>query len=689
MARIIIILFFIINAEFVFAQYPNISPIPLQQEFCNTKNTYLTNIDFYETYWQKQELEFWEKGLILNDSLLYLQKIANRLNKQENKSLPSLNFKIYLLKSTRPEVFSFPNGNIYLSVGCVLNLKNEQELLFLIIKEISKNIISSNKNNFLEKDSLEKRAGKYSKLIHQEGLLIQKKIEKDLSLTEDSLAISILKTNNLLYPQKIKGFLLRCPYPNLPPFDEPINFSIFDSKEYKNFHKFKNYSPQKNEINPNYNDDFLASYNSGKRINYLNQFLFTANENIRSSVCDNCFETLRKEAFKLNISLLMNQNQYKEALYFLMSDKIITQKNKLKIGVCIHNIAIEKRDKNVNDKFYLSGVGKVNYWLNKSTPYEIALLNLNYQFKSLLNNPNSIECDYLFTNSLNEFTKFYPDSIKINNIAFYKYSNLEENIELLRQNIEITSIQSNNPKVVFYELLQDELFFEKASTFLIDWKNRRLSYKPKQKIELNLKPEDLNFEGKTNYSIVNLNYLSSDFNFKVMPKLSCENYNILKSIIDNFSSEFQNELYCSQTLDTSKLEINSWQNQLYWVNDFYKKNKLNFNSEFISYPISQLEDAKKWNTKYLLYTTNQIIEVEKSKLEIALASVGSLVSIFWPITIPYLIKKQNRSKYSFCIYDVMSKKVVYKNEVSIEKKITGDILKQTFYQDLDRIKEKL
>ena len=69
MARIIIILFFIVYAEFLFGQYPDIPFIPLQQEFCDTQNRYITNDDLYENYWQNEELTLWERGLILNDYL--------------------------------------------------------------------------------------------------------------------------------------------------------------------------------------------------------------------------------------------------------------------------------------------------------------------------------------------------------------------------------------------------------------------------------------------------------------------------------------------------------------------------------------------------------------------------------------------------------------------------------------------
>lgn len=689
MARIIIILFFIVYAEFLFGQYPDIPFIPLQQEFCDTQNRYITNDDLYENYWQNEELTLWERGLILNDSLLYLQKVANRFSNGLKRTLTTQNFKIFLLKSTKPEVFSFPNGNIYLSVGWVLNLKNEQELMFLISKEIAKNILSSNENIFFEKDSIEKRIGKYTGLNYQERLITLKKLEKDFSLLEDSLAISLLKIQNLFYSKQIREFLLRCPYPNLPTNDESLNFSIFDSRSYQISNKFKSYTSQKNFIDNNYNDDFLESYNSEKRINYLKEFLSSSEEINKQQICENCFNALRNEVYSLNISLLMDQKKFKEALYFLMTDKNLSQKSKIKIGVCIHNIAVEKRVINVNDAFNLNGMKKINFWLKNSSPYEVAIINLNYQFLLLSQNPNSTECNYLFTNSLNELTKFYSDSIRINNIPFYKYNNLEENIDLLKKNAETVSISPENPKAIFYDLLQEELFFEKISTFLIDWKSRRLSYKPMQKIELGLKIEELNFDGKTNYSIVNLNYLGSGFNYEVLSNFSCKNYNILKSTIDIDSFRVKNNFYSSQTTDTSKVGVNAWQSQIYWVNDFYNKNYVNPNSGFISYPISQLENANKWQTKYLLYVTNQTIEVEKSKFQIAVAGVGSLVSIFWPLTVPYLIKKQSRSKYSFCLYDVWSQKLVYKNEVSIEKKITQDILKQTFYQDLKNIQEKL
>ncbi|MCA6362738.1 MAG: hypothetical protein IM638_06845 [Bacteroidetes bacterium] len=159
----------------------------------------------------------------LGDSVsLLCTQIIDRLL-VSNKALRQ-NLNVYLLRSSKPEIYTFYNGNMLVSTGILARTANEAQLAYLIAREIIvyRNIfdgrqITSTKLNF-QKDSLDLESAVFTRSEEEESAADRQALKMYLEAGYDaSEAITALK---LLYN------------PEASFDDVPFDLSFFEHGDY-------------------------------------------------------------------------------------------------------------------------------------------------------------------------------------------------------------------------------------------------------------------------------------------------------------------------------------------------------------------------------------------------------------------------------------------------------------------------
>ena len=173
--------------------------------------------------------ELLTSGIVLfGDTITnYINKIASKLLNNNQKLRDELRF--YSIKTDVTNAFSTDQGMIFVTLGLISQLENEDQLAFVLAHEIVHYIKKHSITKAIISDEVFRGKNEYYKNNSTDNnIKILSTFSKQYELEADSLAINLI-ANSGYNLKKAKGIFTVLEYSYLPFEEESVNFSFLES----------------------------------------------------------------------------------------------------------------------------------------------------------------------------------------------------------------------------------------------------------------------------------------------------------------------------------------------------------------------------------------------------------------------------------------------------------------------------
>jgi len=665
-------------------------------------NTSQTSNEFVSEYEFALRTIFRSGKVIIGDSLsIFVRKCADFIyEKNPNLAVAS---EFFVLKSTTPNAFAFPNGYIFITTGLLGQVENEAQLCFILAHEISHVQEKHGWESFNEKTDILKGKGDYSGLTIEQRLNLALRKSKTHELDADAQGFKLFKNLGYDNRQVLRAFDMLL-YSYLP-FDEiEFNYNFLSDSFYKFPTTFTTYVANDIEASEDEDDDELTHPNVKNRKLAIAKIVKDTGTNKDFIINEDFFKKIQKLARYENLYLHVQQGNLDKALYntFLIEKHYGKSLFSAKVkAYAMVNYAISMGGGELSSSDFRMGLKEaqgntqaVSYLLKKMKSKDALVLakrlllegNRSYDnvfFTKLNDNLNAVfssKWNTLYTSlifgsteesvsseSVSKIDKLKSNSFKTKkdsalyyNWAFYTLNPTEEEQKWLRSYQEITIGGTDTDDE--YEADENE-----KSTKKEDKKNKYLEKEDAEKDKIKtlvlLKPNVLRIKSKSRGYKVN--------------KLSDEELSasILESMIA-MSQDFEPNFVALDPIapSTEMDDYNKFAFVKHWISS-YKK----LEGELI--PFDALDSA---NQRYIengiIYMDTDVFSYRENRefnyIHILFAYVAPLLI---PYYIYYYISKEHSTIIAVRAYDIGNNKLAASNISYFEAKGSKDFLKSHVY----------
>lgn len=274
-----------------------------------------------------------DKAFVFHASYQYFKK--DLLNKNMVVTTPSLvnyftdilktiepvdwqKYNLVLINSTVPNAMALPDGTVFLNLGLALNMKNDDELAFILSHELAHVFNKHGKKAYTDQLNMDNTV----KGQKEGKAFLQLKYSRTAETEADMYGVR--KMINSKYNARSAAQALENLADSL--FCEFDNYSAFkilgmDSVDFKNISKNNSdYTLNKNEIEKDYHDVFYTHPAIDSRVLAVNEFL-KLSEYANSGLPkpnETAFNAIKKECLKQLISACFDRSEYGLSLYLTL-----------------------------------------------------------------------------------------------------------------------------------------------------------------------------------------------------------------------------------------------------------------------------------------------------------------------------------------------------------------------------------
>lgn len=691
-------------------------------------------------------------GIVLfNDPIsVYVNKVADEIFKND-KAL-RMQLQIFIVKSDVVNAFCFDNGIILVNTGLIAQLDNEAQLAYILSHEASHFVKKHSIEGFVKsttsrgryRTSLDIDEYKYSQEAETEADVNGVKIFRESKYTYKGIvgAFNVLKYSYLPFDEVVfdkkfledTNFVFPTDYflKELSPIKKEEDYD--DSKStHPNIKKRKEAAGKElGEFSDEGREKFIVGQDEFNKVREIARF-----EGCRLNLLYkdyvpciyNCYLLLKKYPENVYLKTTLGK-----ALFEIAAFKCPRRSDYLNVL----NVDFLNNEYTPVDYYYSDKEGNVQqvyHLFNKMSSLQSNVLALNYNWKlkkELKSNDPSVNriCDSLFVllalhnetdisyfnrtsrgeyiNQLKGKNMTPTDSAKSNATPVKKLSSLadlddtdkdtkasriEEQVKKSEINdlskkdsVSTSKLEMYFDKYAFADHLKDDDFtrsFKRAIAVKEAYDAKTKDYKKKgytrnkgglgiDKIVL-LDPFYLKLDERNGGSI---KYFATD-----------EKLDQFGEILKTSASVagLQYDFIDSKSIKKDEIErYNDFTNINDWMTEFLNHD-FNPNSIVLSNDASKLI-KEKYNTKYVLWSGVVNMRIKKENVGAALLATFLLYPA--PFTIPYLLRKEERTFYVSILYNVENNKVQYYNTVSLKMADTRDFLSSFAYDTMLKIKKQ-
>ncbi len=266
------------------------------------------------------------KQIVMNGNVLYgdsltnyVASIANRLT----ESRPSMKgtYKIYILKNTVVNAFTFPDGTILITTGLISRLRTESQLAFILGHELAHLIKKHGEQSFVKEYSLKKQFNLTS-VSGSNAFNVLMHYSQEFEMEADAMGIELTSNAGYNYREASSALIATSFNDTLYDYVKLDFKKSFSSKDFNVDSSMMKKNADNISIgssDQNGNDENSTHPNLDKRTIAINEIIEHLNSTPSIEKYDSSlFISFRYKARMENILVSFNSGNYVESMYLCM-----------------------------------------------------------------------------------------------------------------------------------------------------------------------------------------------------------------------------------------------------------------------------------------------------------------------------------------------------------------------------------